>query len=372
MENIFNFVDYLMEKSSPEAPAWNIEQVLEGKKPAWNYIDGCMIKAILDLYYATAKQKYFDFAKNYVDFYVDEQGSILGYYVDEYNSDNINMGKVLFDLYEVTKDAKYKKAIELLQSQLATHPRIGAGNFWHKKIYPMQVWLDGLYMVQPFSTAYEMMFNGGKNYEDILKQFKNVYEFMRDKKTNLLYHGYNESKEMFWADKETGLSKNFWTRSLGWYCMALVDTLEKYENDALKTYLKEVLDALLAVADKKTKLFYQVTDQGAREGNYLETSGSCAIAYALMKGARLEFIPRQYFDYGKGVFEAVVKHKLVIDGEKFVLKDICLVAGLGGMPGKGNYQPRDGTYEYYISEPRVDNDAKGVAPFLFAYTEVCR
>lgn len=371
-DDVVKFVDYLLETSTPAAPAWNVEHVSDGRPPAWNYIDGCMTKAIFDLYYATGNQKYFDFAKGYIDFFIDESGDILGYRVEDWNCDNINMGKVLFDLFKITGEEKYKKAIALLYSQVAKQPRIKAGNFWHKQIYPNQVWLDGLYMVQPFYMDYQLLFDGEKNLDDIFKQFKNVRDLMRDKKTNLLYHGYDESREMFWADKETGLSKNFWSRSIGWFCMALVDTLEKMANDDLKSHLHEIADALLAVRDKETKLFYQVTNQGGREGNYLETSGSCAIAYSFMKGARLGFLPADYFKYGKEIFESVVKHKLVIGDGVFVLKDICLVAGLGGMPGRGDYQPRDGTYEYYLSEPKVDNDAKGVAPFLFGYAELVR
>ena len=378
MQKIIDYTDTMLAKSTSEAPTWNIEHVLEGKGTKWNYIDGCMLKAILDLFYATGDQKYFDFVKKFIDFYVDEDGSILKYRVDEYNCDNINMGKVLFDLYKATTEDKYKKAIMLLHSQLLTHPRTSAGNFWHKKIYPNQVWLDGLYMVQPFYMDYDMLFGGKENIQDIFRQFKNVYELMRDKKTGLYYHGYDESRQIFWADKATGLSRNFWTRSIGWFTMALVDTIERldkqftYEYETLQGYLKEVCDALLKVADPVTKLFYQVTNLPNREGNYLETSGSCAIAYSLMKGARLGYLPRDYFDYGKEIFDSIVRHKLVLAEDTFVLKDICLVAGLGGMPGKGDYQPRDGTFEYYISEPRVDNDAKGVAPLLFGYAEICR
>ena len=374
MQEIITFFDNLLNKSTPSKPAWNIEHILENTKPKWNYIDGCMIKSVMDMYHATGNDNYLAFAKNFIDFYVNEAGEILGYEVEEYNCDNVNEGKVLFDLYKMYGEEKYKKAIELIYRQVSTHPRIGAGNFWHKKIYPNQVWLDGLYMVQPFYMEYEMTFNNKINYKDIFAQFKNVQDIMRDEKTGLFYHGYDESKEMFWADKETGLSKNFWTRSMGWYAMALVDTIEKldeqffYEYETLQLYLKTTLDALQKYQDPTTKLYYQVTNMGDKEGNYLETSGSCAIAYSLMKGARLGYLPIYYYDRGKGIFDAIVEHKL--EAANFVLKDICLVAGLGGMPGKGDYKERDGTYEYYISEPRVDNDAKGVAPFLFAYAEV--
>ena len=378
MQNIKDFLDNLLDKSTPAKPMWNVEHILEDKPPKWNYIDGCMIKAVLEMYYISGEEKYISFANDFIDFYVNEDGQMLGYEVEEYNCDNINEGKVLFDLYEITKKEKYKKAIDLLYSQVITHPRINKGNFWHKKIYPNQVWLDGLYMVQPFYMDYEMKFNNRKNYKDVFNQFKFVYEIMKDEKTNLFYHGYDESLKSFWADKKTGLSKNFWTRSIGWYTMALVDTIEKldqqffYEHETLQTYLREILDALLKEQDKKSKMFYQVTDAGNKDGNYLETSGTCAIAYSLMKGARLGYLPEYYFDHGKEIFESVVENKLILSGDAFVLKDICLVAGLGGMPGKGDYKERDGTYEYYISEPKVDNDAKGVAPFLLAFTEFYR
>lgn len=378
MQNIKDFLDNLMEKSTPSKPAWNIEHTLENKPPKWNYIDGCMIKAILEMYYISEEEKYINFADSFIDYYINDNGEILGYYLEDYNSDNINEGKVLFDLYRITKKEKYKKALDLLYSQIMTHPRTAEGNFWHKKIYPNQIWLDGLYMVQPFYMEYEMTFNNKKNYKDIFNNFKTVYETMKDKDTNLFYHGYDQTRESFWAHKETGLSQNYWTRSIGWYTMALVDTIEKldeqffYEYSTLQSYLKEVLDALLKVIDKESKMFYQVPNLGDVEGNYLETSGTCAIAYSLMKGARLGYLPKHYFDYGKEIFDSVVHNKLILKEDTFVLKDICLVAGLGGMPGKGDYKLRDGTYEYYISEPVVDNDAKGVAPFLLAFTESYR
>ncbi|MCL2188122.1 MAG: glycoside hydrolase family 88 protein [Defluviitaleaceae bacterium] len=383
MKEINSFVNHLLETSTPSKPAWNIEHTLQKKEPKWNYVDGCMMKAVFDLYDVTRDKKYFAFAKNYMDEYIGTDGSLKGYEVEEYNCDHINMGKMLFRLYHASTNEKekYQRAIALQYSQLKTHPRIDAGNFWHKKIYPHQVWLDGLYMVQPFYLEYETTFNNNKNINDIFTQFKNVYDIMRDPKTGLYFHGYDESREIFWADKVSGLSPNFWTRSIGWFAMALVDTLEKMENAPERVFMQKILhelmDASWAFKDAETNLFFQVTDQGTRKGNYLETSGSCAIAYALMKGARLGLLPEFYYDRGEAVFDSVVFHKLTqpqISSKSamhsnFVLKDVCLVAGLGGMPGHGDYKPRDGTYEYYISEPRVNNDAKGVAPFLYAYAE---
>ena len=372
ISKIIEFLDRLLAVSAPERPAWNKEVLLENTPPKWNYIDGCMIKAVLDMYQATKDEKYIRFADSFIDFYVREDGSILGYDAAEFNCDNINEGKVLFSLYKYTWKKKYKRALDLLYSQLQIQPRTQNGNFWHKKIYPHQIWLDGLYMVQPFYVEYEKEFKGSEGYRDVFKQFENVYRLMRDEKTGLLYHGFDETKKMFWADPETGLSKNFWSRSIGWYTMALADTIAVldeqffYECQTLQAHLKEALDALLHFRDPDTKLFWQVTDQGGRPGNYLETSSSCAIAYSLMKGAKMAFLPEYYFAYGEEILNAVAEHKLTVNNGTLVLKDICLVAGLGGMPGKGSYKERDGSYEYYISEPVVDDDAKGVAPFLFA------
>jgi len=175
----------------------------------------------MDLHYATGEEKYFDFVKKMIDHFVNDDGSITDYRVKEYNIDNIMEGKLLFDLYDKTGQEKYKKAIELLYSQLLGHPRIIAGNFWHKEIYPWQVWLDGLYMGQPFYINYELKFNGGRNIADSILQFVNVRELMKDEKTGLFYHGYDESRKMFWADKTTGLSRYFWSRAIAWYVMAL-------------------------------------------------------------------------------------------------------------------------------------------------------
>lgn len=377
-QQIKQFLHLLMQKSAPGRPSWNVEVLLGHVKPSWNYIDGCMVKAIMDMYFVTEDEQYLTFVDAYIDYYIAEDGTILGYNQEDYNSDNINEGKILFDLYRLTKKEKYRQAINILYEQLRTHPRTSCGNFWHKMIYPNQVWLDGLYMVQPFYIRYEKEYNQNKNVDDIFRQFQNVYDLMRDQKTGLLYHGYDSSRSAFWADKKTGLSSNFWTRSLGWYAMALVDTLEYveaefvFERQTLEQHLKAVLDALMQFEDEKSHLFYQVTDAGAKTGNYFETSGTCAIAYCLMKGARLGYLPHNYFAKGKRIYEAVVKEKLVSAeaDQSLVLKDICLVAGLGVYPGRGDYKERDGSYEYYVSEPRVNNDAKGVAPLLFAFSEI--
>lgn len=369
---IDRYIDRLIDDTMPDKPIWNIENIKHGKPAAWNYIDGCMMTSLYSIYKQTGRKKYIDFIDEFVDYYVFEDGSIRGYELDTYNVDNINEGRVLFDLYRETKKEKYKKAAELLYSQLQTQPRTGLGNFWHKKIYPQQVWLDGLYMAQVFYTRYETEFNDGKNYADIVKQFQSVYDNMYDKQKRLYYHGWDYSKSAFWADKKTGLSKSFWLRSVGWYTVGLVDAIgyiadsAKEHKDKLIKIFKDTIEGLEKYVDPEKKMFWQVVDQGGREGNYLETSGSAMIAYAMMKGARLGFVDKKYSVLGKSIFDGICKEYLTEKDGKLNLGGICLMAGLG----PENNPKRDGTFEYYISEPVVENDAKGTGPFVMAYTEV--
>lgn len=370
-DNIFKYIDELLEKSTPEKPIWNIEKILEGKPADWNYIDGCMIKAILEMYAITGEKKYFIFADEFIDYRVREDGSIDGYSVEELNIDNVNAGKTLFELYDLTGKEKYRKAIDLVYSQIEKMPRTSEDNFWHKNIYPNQVWLDGLYMGQPFYMEYETRFNEKKNYDDIYNQFFQVVKNMRDERTGLYFHAYDSSREMFWCDKVTGLSSNYWLRALGWYAMALLDTLDKADPSVSEPYEKmkkifvELMDSMLRYQDE-SGMWYQVVNLGGMKHNYLETSGSSIMAYALLKGVRLGFLPESYAAYGMKAFNGVCDKYLNIEEGNMHLGGICLVAGLGGA---GN---RPGTYDYYMSEPIVKDDAKGVGPFLLACTEMLR
>ena len=368
---IDRYIDRLIEDTTPEAPIWNIENIRHGKAPAWNYIDGCMMNSLYSIYQQTGNKKYIDFIDKFVDYYVFDDGSIRGYELETYNLDNINEGRILFDLYRETGKEKYRKAADLLYEQIKGQPRTGTGNFWHKKIYPNQVWLDGLYMAQVFYTRYESEFNNCKNYSDIVGQFQSVYDNMYDKQKRLYYHGWDWSKEAFWADKTTGLSKSFWLRSVGWYTVGLVDAIGYFVgHEDLKAKLvaifKETIEGLEQYIDKEGHMFYQVVDQIGREGNYLETSGSAMIAYAMMKGARLGIIDKRFAKVGEEVFNGICNKYLTETEGKLNLGGICLVAGLG----PENNRRRDGTFEYYISEPVVENDAKGTGPFVMAYTEL--
>ena len=366
---IEDYIDKLM-TSAPDMPLWNIESIKQGKKPGWNYIDGCMTTSLLEMYKTTGERKYLDFVISFVDYYVSEDGSILGYDPRKYSTDDVSESRILFDLYKYTGNEKYRKAIELAHSQILTHPRTKEGNFWHKAIYHDQVWLDGLYMMQVFYTRYQSQY-GGKDYGDIIRQFQNVRRLMFDEEKKLYYHGYDSSRTLFWADKITGLSSNFWLRSIGWFLVALADVWDYMDGDEsgrekIAAIFKEAIDGILIYQDKDSKLFWQVPNYPDREGNYLETSGSAMVSYALLKGSRLGILPSSYSEIGLDVFNGIVREKMSEENGDLNLKGICLVAGLG----PENNTRRDGSYKYYISEPVVENDAKGVGPFIMAYTEV--
>lgn len=367
------YINYLMGHSDSEHPAWNLEMIRSGKSNKWNYIDGCMITGILELYEITGEARYLDFADHFLSGFVEEDGSIRTYDVEEYSLDNVNPAKNLITMYGLTGKEKYRKAIELVRSQLSTMPRTPEGNFWHKLIYPNQVWLDGIYMALPFYMEYEKRFDAQKDCQDICRQIANVEIRMRDPKTGLYYHGYDASRKMYWADPDTGCSPNFWLRAEGWFIRGLVDVLEIMKDLPMQAESVHLQHMLLDLARALSKyqdpsgLWYQLIALPELEGNYLETSGTALISAALLKAVRLGFLPESFRAIGEKAFYGIVDHRLTknADGTPCVT-GICLVAGLGGE------QHRDGSVAYYLSEPVVQNDAKGVGPLLLAYTEMLR
>ena len=371
MNVIEKYVDQILAGSTPDRPLWNIEKLRQGKINGWNYIDGCMMIALLNLHRITGEAKYFDFAESFLDYYVQEDGTLLGYREEDYNLDNLCEGRPLFDVWAATGKEKYRKAIETLHGQILRQPRTKEGNFWHKAIYPNQVWLDGLYMAQVFYTRYTTEFEECRGYEDILRQFRTVREKMYDPATGLYRHGWDSSGQSFWCGPD-GRSQNPWLRSLGWFSAALVDVTgylapghEEFREE-MTGIARELAQAMEAYVDSSTGMLWQVPDQPGREGNYPETSGSAMAAYFFLKGARLGILDERYGNVGAGIFQSICDTYLTERDGKLNLGGICLVAGLG----PENNRRRDGTYEYYISEPVVENDAKGLAPFLMCYTEL--
>ena len=369
MNNIERYVERIMAESTPDKPLWNIEKIAEGKINGWNYIDGCMMIALLNMHKITGQERYYEFAENFLDYYVFEDGSLRGFKEEDYNLDNICEGRVLFDVYKMSGKEKYRKAIETLYGQIQRQPRTHEGNFWHKAIYPNQVWLDGLYMAQVFYSKYTAEFENGAHYDDILNQFRNVRARMYDPATGLYRHGYDASKTAFWAG-EDGCSLNPWLRSLGWFSAALIDVTADVDRADFRAEMsaiaQELAKNLLPYIDADSGMLWQVPNQIGREGNYPETSGSAMVAYFYLKGARLGILDKSYAAVGEKIFQSICDRYLTETDGKLNLGGICLVAGLG----PENNRRRDGTYEYYISEPIVENDAKGLAPFLMCYTEL--
>ena len=367
------YIDYLMAHSDSAHPAWNLEMIRSWKSNKWNYIDGCMITGILERYEITGEARFLDFADRFLSGFVEEDGRIRTYDPAEYSLDNVNPAKNLFTLYDLTGKEKYRKALELVRSQLSTMPRTPEGNFWHKLIYPNQVWLDGIYMALPFYMEYEKRFDAQKDCEDICRQIANVEIRMRDSKTGLYYHGYDASRKMYWADPDTGCSPNFWLRAEGWFILGLVDVLEIMKDLPMQAERVHLQHMLLDLAKALSKyqdpsgLWYQLIALPELAGNYLETSGTALISAALLKAVRLGFLPESFRAVGEKAFYGIVDHRLTknADGTPCVT-GICLVGGLGGE------QHRDGSAAYYLSEPVVQNDAKGVGPLLLAYTEMLR
>jgi len=346
-------------------------QIDDKTEPKWDYVHGLVLTSFEKLYKKTKDKKYFDYIKNYADATIDSNGEVKSYKFENYNIDMVAAGKMLFNLYDETKDQRYLTVIQLLRKQLQEQPRTASGGFWHKKVYPNQMWLDGLYMGEPFYTEYTVKYENGKNLDDIAKQFELIQANATDKKTGLLFHGWDESKEMPWADKVTGCSPNFWSRSIGWYMMALVDVLDYFPKDhpkqkELVKYLNNIANNLVKFQDK-SGLWFQVTDRMNGEGNYLESSGSSMFAYALAKGANKCYLPKKFKKVANKAFDGLTKQliKNEADGE-ITITEACAVAGLGGKPY------RDGSYSYYVNERKKDNDPKATGPFILAALELNR
>jgi unsaturated rhamnogalacturonyl hydrolase len=335
----------------------------------WAYDDGVILKGVEKVWCATGKKEYFDYIKKNIDNLVDDNGQIYGYHQDVYNIDHLNNGKVLLFLYNETKEEKYKKAADSLWEQMKTHPRIKEGGFWHKKIYENQMWLDGLYMGAPFLIQYAAMFGEESAFDDLAYQYIIMYNRSLDKKTGLLYHGYDESRKMDWADKETGCSPNFWGRSIGWYVMGLVDALDYLpENLAKRAELIEILnkvfEAVVKYQHKETGLWYQVIDMTERVGNFQEGSVSAMLTYAMAKAVNKGYSDKKYMEIAKKCYDGIIAELIDVNEEGYTsMRNVCAVAGLGGTPY------RDGSYQYYIGEQIKLNDHKGVGSWIQAAAE---
>jgi unsaturated rhamnogalacturonyl hydrolase len=342
-----------------------------GNRPAnWNYEIGVVLMGFERLGKMTADITYMDYTKHIVDHFIKDDGTIRTYVMDEYNSDNIPPGRQLLRLHELYKDEKYKIAAQTLRNQISWQPRNRAGGFWHKLKYPSQMWLDGLYMIEPFYAEFAVVNKQTQDFNDIINQFVWMEKYSRDAKTGLLYHGWDESKLQRWANKQTGVSPEFWSRSMGWYMMALVDVLDFIpKNHPRKNELVNILNrlttALIKFQDAKSGVWWQVTNKANKEKNYLESSGTAMFVFAIAKGIRMQYLPKQFNTALQKAYTGMIKEfvKEDADGQYHYMQAVA-GAGLGGIPY------RDGTYEYYVNEPRRDDDLKAIGPFIQACIEM--
>jgi len=339
-----------------------------GNKPKYEYDLAFLAGAIDKL--GSVNPKYSEYAKAYIDYFVQKDGTINGHKLTDYNIDRVRPGLNMLDLYKRTGDEKYKKAIETLINQMETQPRTNSGGFWHKKIYPYQMWLDGIYMGSPFLARYAKDFNQPKWFNEVAFQIQEIYKETLDANTGLLYHAWDESREQHWCNPETGQSKHFWSRAEGWYVMAIVDVLDYLpENHPERTAIIEILNkvctALLKVQDEKTGLWYQVLNMGGKEGNYLEASGTAMFIYTFAKGAKNGYLDKKYLDIANNALDGMVNVMVKPGNDGLpILTNTCGACGLGGNPY------READYNYYVTEKQVDNDQKGVAPFILAAIEL--
>lgn len=338
-------------------------------KLKWDYCHGLELQAMLDVYDRYGDEKFYKYALAYADTMVNADGSIKKYKLEEYSLDRVNSGKFIFRIYEQTKDVKYKKALDLMRSQFDGHPRNADGGFWHKKVYPNQVWLDGIYMGAPFYAEYAFRNNQVEVYPDVVNQFLMAARHTYDPKNGLYRHACDVSRKERWADPVTGQSQHCWGRALGWYAMAFVDALEfipEHEagRDSMLVILNNVATQIKRLQDAKTGLWYQVLDKSGEPGNYLESSCSAMFVYSLFKGVRKGYIDKSYLQVAIKGYEGILKHFIEVDENGLVsITQACAVAGLGGK----NY--RMGDYTYYINETIRANDAKAVGPFIMASLE---
>lgn len=337
----------------------------------WDYTSGLMLTGIEKVWSRSGEQRYFAYIKANIDQFVDGQGQIGTYAREEFNLDQINPGKVLFLLYRETGDERYHKALFELREQLRLQPRTSEGGLWHKKIYPRQMWLDGIYMAAPFYAQFAAEFDAREGFDDAVGQIILIFEHTRDPRTGLLYHGWDESRSQIWADRATGCSPHFWGRAMGWYVMALIDVLDYLPRNhpgrgRVLGILNETMAAVAAVQDNETGLWYQVLDLGPREGNYLEASASCMFVHAAAKGVRQGYLDREYLEAARRGFAGILARLIEVERGEVHLNQVCQVAGLGG---KDN---RDGSIAYYLGEPVVADDYKGVGAFILAAVEMER
>ena len=363
------FLNHLLQDNQIK-PGEDLTKAQLNRPAVWNYEMSVVLTGFEALCRSTHDQKYIAYTKKIIDHFINEDGNIRTFVLDEYNFDNIPAGRQLLFLYEIYKDEKYLKAAALLRKQLAWQPRNKVGGFWHKLKYPSQMWLDGLYMAAPFYAKYASLNKEVGAYDDIINQFILMEKYSRDPATGLLYHGWDESHLQKWANPKTGQSPEFWNRAMGWYLMGLVDVLDNIpanhpRRKELIQILNKITPVLLKYQDKASGVWWQITNKANQEGNYLESSGTAMFIYAMAKSIRLGYLPKSYTTALTNAYHGMINTFVEMDAKDGVHYTKAVSgAGLGGIPY------RDGTYSYYVSEPKRDDDLKAIGPFIQACLEI--
>ncbi|MES2647011.1 MAG: glycoside hydrolase family 88 protein [Bacteroidota bacterium] len=359
-----------LEQDNLVRPGQTIQDAQDNRPANWNYEIGVVLIGFERLSKLTGDKTYINYSKHIIDHFINADGTIRTYSLEEYNSDNIPPGRQLLHLYDEHHEEKYKIAATALRNQISWQPRNRAGGFWHKLKYPSQMWLDGLYMVEPFYAEYAALNKQANDFNDIINQFVWMEKYSRDSKTGLLYHGWDESRLQKWADPKTGLSPEFWSRSMGWYMMALVDVLDFIpanhpRRNELVRILNRLTAALVKFQDVKSGVWWQVTDKANQEKNYLESSGTAMFVFAIAKGIRMKYLPVNFKGPLQKAYHGMIKSFVTKDAKgQYHFIQAVAGAGLGGTPY------RDGSYEYYVNEPKRDDDLKAIGPFMQACIEM--
>jgi unsaturated rhamnogalacturonyl hydrolase len=332
----------------------------------WKYDFAMLGQAMCTL---DSGKTYYNYYKDFIDYFVDEAGNIKKYDRTKYNLDYFNPAKGLLKFYKETGDEKYRIAAQTILSQLKNQPRTSDGGYCHKQIYDGQIWLNSTYMYTPFLVDYANTFNKPNWIDTVLFQLQYTYDVTVDPTDGLMYHAWDETRSQSWADPVTGLSPHKWGRGMGWYMMALADVLELMPEDEtkhknLETIFKNTAKALLKVRDDNTKLWYQVLDMGNEQYNYPETSCSAMFIYAFAKGVNIGVLPQKYRDIAVESLQSLINHSVITDTDNRLS-----LTNISGPAGLGVKSYRNGSFEYYINQKQIDNDAKGVAPFIMAITE---
>lgn len=353
-------------------------------KPKWSYVMGIEMEGMLDTYehYKEGNNAILDYLKEYPAKMIDEKGNITGYKYEDFNLDNVRTAKFILRMHNLFPSKGTEKALKTLFKQLQNQPRTKEGVYWHKAIYANQVWLDGIFMGLPFYCNYAVQTMKPKKAEkylnDAVDQMVKTDYRTYDEKTQLWKHAWDETHQQFWANKEDGKSQHCWARALGWYVMAMTECLDAMpENYARRQevidLLNKAMKSVVKYQDKKTGVWYDVLDVKS-DKNYLESTASSMFAYVLLKGYRKGYLSEEYLKAGVKAYNGILKQFIKVNADKTIsLTRCCAVSGLGPGPGpyvkKPNYK-RDGSFEYYMSEPIRDNDAKGVGPFIWASLEM--